>query len=145
MRPDAPRVMMGVAAGIFELVPETRTPFGQAKAGMAGMLVMVMAQEADRLAYRLDLENHVVAEILKEAAPLLPADLRARALEAAAAVPADIRVSTLQSLNDRLRGLLIEVHAVVEESIDPEAPAMNVRIWDELRESTRRRHVELPR
>jgi len=51
-------------------------------------------------------------------------------------------VSTLQGINDRLRAILVDVHAAIEETPGEGARAMEERIWEELRESTRRRHVE---
>jgi len=36
----------------------------------------------------------------------------------------------------------VEVHAAIEETPGEEAREMEERIWEELRESTRRRHVE---
>jgi hypothetical protein len=66
---------------------------------------------------------------------------RARAA-ATDSTPPDLRVSTLQGINDRLRAILVEVHAAIEDTPGEEARAMEERIWDELRDSTRRRHVE---
>jgi hypothetical protein len=147
MRPDPPNVLMGIAnALLVQLAPEVRTPFGQWKAALAGLLAFLLAQEADRLVDRLHRENQAVATLLGDATPLLADEaLRARAGEAAAhGDPADLRVSTLQALNDRLRTVLVDVHAAIEEMPGPGAAAMDARIWSELVESTSRRHVELP-
>ena len=147
MRPDPARVLMGVATNLMVgLMPEVRTPFGQSVAGMAGMLTLVLAQEVDRLADRLYRETEEVATILGKALPLLPPELAVRVRAAIdARVAPDLRISSLQAANDRIRAVLIEVHAAVEVLAGPEAAALNERIWDELRESTRRRHVEVPR
>jgi hypothetical protein len=147
MRPDPARVLMGVATNLLvNLTPEVRTPFGQSVAGMAGMLAIVLAQEVDRLADRLHRETEVVAAILADALPLLDAALATRVQAAVdGRVAPDLRVSSLQVANDRVRAALIDVHAAVEAIDSPEARAMDTRIWDELRESTRRRHVEVPR
>ena len=147
MRPDPDKVLMGVAMAVMaELPPEIRTPFGQSKAQMGGMLLLVLAQESDRLVERLNKENEAVAAILFDAARLLSQELAMRVKEAIRGrVLPDLRVSTLVGINDRLRGLLIDVHAVVERLTSPEAAIINARIWAELVESTRRRHVEVPR
>jgi hypothetical protein len=85
-----------------------------------------------------------VAAILEAAMPLLEPALAARVAEALYdRSPADLRISTLLAINDRLRTLLIDVHAAIEELDSPEARAMDERIWEELKESTRRRHVTL--
>ncbi len=145
MRPDAGRVLNGVAVALMTRVaPEIRTPFGQQLAGLSAVLLRVVATEFDRIADRLSVENAAVAAILSDAAAVLPdASLAVRAGEAAnAATPPDLRVSTLQAINDRLRAILVDVHAAIEETPGEEARAMEERIWEELRESTRRRHVE---
>ena len=145
MRPDAGRVLNGVAVALMTRVaPEIRTPFGQQLAGLSAVLLRVVATEFDRIADRLSVENAAVAAILSDAAAVLPdASLAVRAREAAdAATAPDLRVSTLQAINDRLRAILVEVHAAIEETPGEEARAMEERIWEELRESTRRRHVE---
>lgn len=145
MRPDAGRVLNGVAVALMtKVAPEIRTPFGQQLAGLSAVLLRVVATEFDRMADRLSVENGAVAAILSDAAAVLPdASLAVRAREAAdAATAPDLRVSTLQAINDRLRAILVEVHAAIEETPGEEARAMEERIWEELRESTRRRHVE---
>ena len=145
MRPDAGRVLNGVAVALMTRVaPEIRTPFGQQLAGLSAVLLRVVATEFDRIADRLSVENAAVAAILSDAAAVLPdASRNVRAREAAnAATPPDLRVSTLQAINDRLRAILVDVHAAIEETPGEEARAREERIWEELRESTRRRHVE---
>ena len=145
MRPDAGRVLNGVAVALMTRVaPEIRTPFGQQLAGLSAVLLRVVATEFDRIADRLSVENAAVAAILSDAAAVLPdASLAVRTRDAAnAATPPDLRVSTLQAINDRLRAILVEVHAAIEETPGEEARAMEERIWEELRESARRRHVE---
>jgi hypothetical protein len=145
MRPDPGTVLMGVTKKLMtDVIADARTPFGQAIAGYAGALTMVLAQEVDGLADRLFNETEAVAEILRDALPLLEADLAHRTHHVIDGRGApDLRISSLQAANDRVRAALIEVHAAVEALDTPEAIALNERIWDELRESTRRRHVAL--
>jgi len=145
MKPDAGRVLNGVAVSLMtKVAPEVRTPFGQQLAGLSAVLLRVVATEFDRMADRLSVENAAVAAILAGAAGVVSdAGLAERARAAATdSTPPDLRVSTLQGINDRLRAILVEVHAAIEDTPGEEARAMEERIWDELRESTRRRHVE---
>lgn len=145
MKPDAGRVLNGVAVSLMtKVAPEVRTPFGQQLAGLSAVLLRVVATEFDRMADRLSVENAGVAAILADAAGVVSdASLAERARAAAEeGTPPDLRVSTLQGINDRLRAILVEVHAAIEDTPGEEARAMEERIWDELRESTRRRHVE---
>lgn len=145
MKPDAGRVLNGVAVSLMtKVAPEVRTPFGQQLAGLSAVLLRVVATEFDRMADRLSVENAGVAAILADAAGVVSdASLAERARAAAEeSTPADLRVSTLQGINDRLRAILVEMHAAIEDTPGEEARAMEERIWEELRESTRRRHVE---
>ena len=148
MRPDPARVLTGVMSNLMTLVlPETRTAFGQTTTGMCASLVYCVAQEFDRIVDRLLVETRVVAQILTDAAPLLQDEaLRNLALDAATrTTPENYRVSTVQSLNDDIRRVLIEVHAAIEQTPGDAAAEMNERIWRELQESTQRRRLELGR
>lgn len=144
MRPDPPKVLYAIAGTLAaQVMPQVGTPFGQQSTGLAATLSGLLAQEFDRAASRLVEENVAVIGILHAALPLVgDADLR---LQLAAAVaqppPTDFHVSALQARNDELRGLLIEVHRLVESEPGEAAELLNARIWDELRESTRRRHL----
>jgi hypothetical protein len=130
---------------LADLPADIRTPFGQSTASMAGALAWIVAEEFDGMAHRLATENTAVAEILRDALPLLPDELRARIEATLTAVePPDLRVSSFQAVNDGLRALLIEVHVVVEGDAGEAARSIEECIWAELDASTKRRHVQLP-
>lgn len=143
MRPDPSRVLGGVAGTLAtKLMPDTRTPFGAYLAGVAAALTATMAVEIERIADRLYRENRALVALFADATPIVGNDLTARIRAAQAdADPPNLFVSTLVEANDRLRFLLIDVHAAVEGLPSEAARTMDARIWDELRESTRRRHV----
>lgn len=143
MRPDPSRVLFGIASTLStQLAMEAKTPFGAYLAGMSAGLTSTLAVEFERIIDRLHKENEVLVTLLGDAAPLVDEALRIR-LEAAngEASPPNLLLSTLVGANDRLRALLIEVHIAVEATPGDAARAMEARIWDELRESTRRRHI----
>ncbi len=145
MKPDAPRVFYGIIASTMrDIAPEMRTPFGQQSVGLLSMLLALAAQDYDGAAARLVEENSAVTELLARARTVAAdPDLHQRIDAALDEPPAhDLRVSALQKENDRLRSLLIDVHAEVEAMPGEAARAMNEAIWDEIRESTRRRHLE---
>lgn len=145
MRPDPQRVMYGIVAALMrDILPEVRTPFAQQTVGLTGMVLSLMAQEYDRSAARLVEENAAVIELLSRARSSLPDTALHQRIDAAVdTVPgADLRVSALQAENDALRALLIDVQAAVEQVESDEARALDGLIWEELKESTRRRHLE---
>jgi len=144
MRPDAGRVLQGIAVNLLSnVMPEIRTPFGQQTVGIAGALAMMLAEESDRAANRLSVESAIIRGILTDGLPLTRDEAHA-AVSAALATPApaDIRVSSLLAENDALRAGLITLHAAVEQLDTPEGHAMDERIWAELVESTRRRDFQ---
>jgi hypothetical protein len=146
MRPDAGRVLEAVACNLGELLlPEVSSPFGMQATGVCIALLTALGQEVDRLVDRLLVESMETAAILRDAAPLLrDGNLRRRAVAAAGQVtPVNYRVATVQALNDSLRGLLIEVHAAVEQTPGEAAEVMESRIWSELQRSTECRQLNL--
>ncbi len=142
MNPAPSRVLQGVAANLLaEVLPRIQAPFGQQLVGIAAMLNMMVAEEFDRAADRLVIENRAVRDLLAEGAALLgtacPPAVTA-ALESPAAPT--LRIPDLQAENNTLRAALIELHATVEQTEGEAARALDERIWQELIESTRRRH-----
>lgn len=125
-----------------QLMPEL-TPFGQQTAGLSATLAVFLAQEFDRAASRLVDENIVVSAILADAATLPIDNALSERIAAALDQPptTDYHISALQTRNDELRKLLVELHTAVESLPGDDASGLNERIWDELRESTRRRHL----
>lgn len=129
-------------AQTHDLARDLRTPFGQATSGMAGTLATILAAEFDGLVDRLVRENRATAAILAEALPLIGEPLSVAVAHAIAELePRDLRVATVQSMNDRFRGLLLDVHAYIEGIETSAARAVEEEIWAELRESTIRRQV----
>ena len=143
MRPDPAMVLGAIAGAIAAELPTTPTPFGQQTLGIAASLSMMLAQDIDRAPARLVDEYRATAAILRDAVPLLDDPELAARSEAALStdILADLHVSVLQAADDNLRSLLIEVHARVETMSGDAAATLNERIWEELKESTRRRHL----
>ena len=148
MRPDVPRVLNGVAMSLAtEVMREVQTPFGQNALSYAAGLLTMIAQEFDRAAARLVEENAAILAILARAQSAMDdPGLQDRIARELGQIPGqDLRVSALQAENDRLRALLIDVHATVEAMDTAEARALDQLIWEELQESTRRRHLAMLR
>ncbi len=143
MKPEPQRVLYAIAGALGDLTPEVTTAFGQQTSGLSAALSMVLAQEWDRAASRLVEENVAVTGLLERARTLITDEiLHARINEVVDRIPAtDLRVTALQAENDDLRRLLADVHATVDGVEGDELELLNRLIWDELRESTRRRHL----
>jgi hypothetical protein len=136
-------VLGAIAAGVAGQLPDTPTPFGQQTLGIAAGLSMMLAQDIDRAPARLVDEHRATAAILRDAIAVIGDDALTARIEDALArdILADLHVSALQAEDDRVRELLVEVHARVEALNTAEALVLNERIWAELQESTRRRHL----
>ncbi|MEP7215823.1 MAG: hypothetical protein ABI782_06175 [Anaerolineaceae bacterium] len=143
MKPEPQRVLFAIAGALGALTPDVGSAFGQQTTGLSAALSMVLAQEWDRAASRLVEENVAVTGLLERARIVVGDDtLHEKINELVNHIPAtDLRVSALQLENDQLRRLLIEVHAEVDGAEGTEKDLLNRLIWDELRESTRRRHL----
>lgn len=145
MTPDPAKVLYTLAGVLgAQVLPEVRTPFGQQSVGLTSTLLFFLAQEWDRAAARLVEENTAVLELLTRAKTIVgEGDLHDSIVEAEGRIPgSDLHIQALQSENDYLRRILIDVHACVESLEGEPAALLNGLIWEELRQSTRRRHLE---
>lgn len=140
MKPDPSRALQGVAVTLLtSVMSEIKTPFGMQTVGLAGQMTLWLAEEAERGADRLVIENRATRELLAEGLSLA-GESQAEVAAALATPPArDYKISSLQAENDALRRGLVVLHAAVESAPGSDAHAFNERIWDELVESTKRR------
>jgi hypothetical protein len=117
----------------------------QQKTGlMLGVLLLIASEESDRIADRLVEENGALRELFRRAAAALPGSPLAERLAAAASGGGgSLRVSSLQPENHRLRALLIELHAHVEQGTSAAARSLDEEIWRELVRSNERRALTL--
>ncbi len=87
-------------------------------------------------------ENRALRRLFADAVPAVEdAELRGRLEVAATGADGDLKVSALEASNAALRGLLIELHAHVEELESPAARRAEDAIWRELAASTERRRL----
>ena len=98
MRPDTSRTLQGIAINLLtNVIAEVKTPFGQQTVGIAASLAMWIAEETERGADRLVVENGVTREILADGLAL--AGTARAAVEAAAATPAGPPPQTMTSVS----------------------------------------------
>ena len=145
MKPDAGRLLEIVAGKLLlDIAPNVQPGYRQSSVGLTGMLLGMVREEFERAAARRIEENEALRALFARAAKAVAdTDLRRRLETAAAAVDASLLVSRLDASNDALRGLLIELHAHVEEQDAPWARAVDAEIWRELIASTERRRFAL--
>ncbi len=145
MKPTVGRALEVCAAMLMgEVAPHVAPSYRQASVLSAGVLLMSVGEELDRIAERRITENACLRDIFRDAAgAVADAALCSRLADAAANVESDYRISALDASNDALRALLIELHAHLESLPGEPARALESRIWSELAESTQRRRLSL--
>jgi hypothetical protein len=114
---------------------------------LLGGMITAVQQEFERGAARRVEENEALRVLFRKAAPILKdnANLAGRLAEGAAGNDESFLISELDRTNARLRALLLELHAHVEEVDTPEARQIEEAIWAELVASTERRRLTIGR
>ena len=145
MKPEVPKVLEIVAGRLlFDVAPNVTPSYRQSSIGVTAMLLGMVREEWDRAAARRVEENASLRALFRDAASAVTdTDLRLRLEAAAIASDASLLVSELERSNDALRGLLIELHALVEQQSGAASRAIEDAIWRELSASTERRKVAL--
>lgn len=141
MRPEVDHTLRVLAGKlIMEVGPHVAQEYGRSALEMIAMAMIAAAEEYDRAAEVRSQENRAMRAIFADGARDVPdAGLRSRLATAAAEADDSLRVSALNETNDRLKRLLIELHACVEERPEEWAQHLDRAIWAELRASTQRR------
>jgi hypothetical protein len=145
MKPEVDYVLRSMMQTLLtEVAPAVGDGYVRRNVEVIAGLMAAAAEEYDRAAHVRVEENEAVRQIFRDAAPsVLDAGLRGRLEAAAAERDTNLRVSDLNAANDRLRALLIELHVLVETRDEGWARRINRAIWNELRESAKRRAISL--
>ncbi len=143
MKPEID-VALRAAAGklLAEIAPAVGDAYARSNVEVLAVLLLVAAEEFDRAAEVRVVENRAMREIFAEAAPsVADVALRGRLEKAAGEQESSLRIGDLNAANDRLRALLIELHALVESRDEDWARRVDRAIWKELRASADRRAI----
>ena len=143
MKPEVDFVLQSMMVKLMgEVAPAIGDAYVRSNVEVMAGLLAAAAEEYDRAAHVRAEENSAMRDIFGDAAASLPdSALRAEIDAAATEAEPSLRVSDLNRANDRLRALLIELHAFVETRDEAWARRINRAIWDELRASASRRAI----
>lgn len=146
MKPEVDLVMQGLALTLLtEVIPDLHAEYSLGDAAVMCAMMLAAAQEYDRAADIRAKENAEMRTLFAEAAGMVDdAGLRNRLKEASETRDGSLRVSSLNEANDRLKALLIELQAHVEESQAGWASLLEKRIWAHLVEAAGRRKLPSP-
>jgi hypothetical protein len=145
MKPDVDVTLQLIAASLMtEVAPKISDDYTARNSMLTVMLLQCAAEEWDRAAARRVEENRTLRRLFAESAPEIgDSDLRGRLEAASGEEDESVRISDLNRSNDRLRTLLIELHAHVEEVETEAARRIEAAIWKELRVSCERRALSV--
>jgi hypothetical protein len=145
VKPDVPVVLGKVGQALLaQIGPEIRADYTRSTALVATLLLQCAAEEWERGAARRVEENAALRALFRDAlAAVADTGLRERLSAASEGRDDDLHLSALERSNAALRGLLIELHAHVEEQGGEAARAAETAIWRELLRSTERRALSV--
>lgn len=141
MKPDADHLLRMLAGRLLtHVMPAISAEYVQSNIALVSLLMMAAAEDFDRAAARLIEENRQMQRIFADATAMVSdLDLKRRLEKAAGMVDEDFRVSALESANQPMRSLLIDLHAHIESLEGEDAKKIDDAIWIELAESAKRR------
>lgn len=134
MKPDVPLALGELANRLRTDLLAELTGFRANVAAMGAAMLDMVAQEWDGAAARLVHENGQFRALIDRGAALYGG-------AAAGGDDADLRISALTSENDRLRGLITDLMARLEEDSAVPAQALLGDIWTVLAESVAGRRI----
>ncbi len=148
MKPSMAQVLMGSASAMATQVAPHLLGNGYAigQASMAGLIMVLAAQEAERAVDTLVRERDALKALFGEAARAdVSEGLAARLHEAAhAPLAPNLQITLLEAEVAPLKALLIELHVALEEEDAPWARALEAQVWDVLKLGADARLLYLP-
>jgi len=129
MTPNVRDVLQGAVVALARPTPPEAGPeYAASRIGLASMITMLAAQEADLCAGAAIAENAAIRALFAEAASY-DAALGGRLLAAAREVDTDLSVPALDAANARLRRLLTELHERAEAARDAATDAKILALY----------------
>ena len=145
MTPDLGRFLEVASAHLLQRTASAlEGGYEQSSVMTLAILLGVAREEVDRAAARRFEENAALREFFRKWQGVVEDEaLRSRIVAASQGSDPSLRVPDLEENNARLRALLIELHAQIEEQAGDEARACEDALWRELALSTERRRLSL--
>jgi hypothetical protein len=146
MKPDVPLVLQhSFGKLLLEVAPNLTAEYAVGNTSVIGLMMFMSAAEFERGAQLRAEENAEMRAIFEETGGLgLPGDLQKRLGAAAGGREASLLISDLDAENDRLKTLLIELQAALEELDSQPARKLGARIWGFLRQAAEKRKLPYP-
>lgn len=141
MKLTTPTLLEGVADALRDqIAPQVKDDFAGQAVRMAQSLLRIVARSSDDAAHMRITENAAIRALLGQGAELVQDPAFAQRLAAAAgSVETGYRISELDAESGRLRILMIELHAWLEEQQDEACCALDRAIWATMAEAEQAR------
>jgi len=141
MTPETDQILnLSAMKLITEFAPALGTQYGQGMAQVVAVLLFMAGQDVERGAAIRVAENADMRTLFGALAPQMADEILRKELETAARSPEGaLTISALNTVNARLRRLLIRLHAALDDS-----GADATAVWTVLKAMAARRTVTLP-
>lgn len=140
MTPRVDHVLKSLVGELERMAPSVQPAYYSAQLIFMSRLLLGAAESWDGAASGLVEENQALRAIFRDALPLIDDEGLAGRVDAAImSKDDDLRISVLQASNERMRDMLTELHAFVEQIDSDRGRRANEAIWRELRASVIRR------
>jgi len=145
MRPEANDLLMGgFGTMLLEIAPNLNATYSTGSASVVGLLMYCAALEYERGADVRVKENEMFRSIFRDATGHLEGQLQNKVSAAGHGQDDVLTISALNTANDALRRLLIELHTHVEEIDAAWARDVELAILKALDSSAKMRAIALP-
>ncbi|MGX1199248.1 hypothetical protein [Parvibaculum sp. MBR-TMA-1.3b-4.2] len=146
MKPVVDNVLQGCFATLLmEVAPHLGAEYSVGDVSVMGLMLFMSAEEYDRAAEVRTEDNSEMRSIFAEAASQIEdAGLRRRLSDASDIRDTSLRISALDSVNDALKTVLIDLQTYLEGQSGDWAAHMERRIWKHLSDSAERRKLPYP-
>lgn len=141
MKLTIPILLEGVADALRDqIAPQVKDDFAGQAVRMAQSLLRIVARSSDDAAHVRITENAAIRPLLGQGAELVKDPAFAQRLAGAAgSSETGYRIRELDAENARLRVLMIELHAWLEEQQDAACRALDRSIWTAMAEAEQAR------
>jgi hypothetical protein len=145
MRPTCQTILNSVGMDLaVRYLPKASSDSEKADLILKAFLLGAVAEEFERGAHRRIEENEALRQLFSESIPVVhDPGLKSRLASASETKDTDVHISALDQANNQLLNILIELHAHLDEQEDEESRWLLKKIWEALKDYSRRREFKL--
>jgi hypothetical protein len=145
MRPTCQTILNSIGMDLASrYLPKASSDSEKADLILKAFLLGVVAEEFENAAHRRIEENTALRQLFSESIPVIQdPGLKSRLASTSETKDSDTHISALDRTNNHLLNILIELHAYLDEQEDEESRRLLEKIWEALKDYSRRREFKL--